>query len=137
MNVVIFRENTEDVYSGIEWKSGTPEVKKLIEFLNDEMLGGGPKQIREDSGIGIKPMSPFGTKRLVRRAIRHAVENKRRVVTLVHKGNIRNSPKAHSAIGATNWPRRNFAPKSSPSARAGSWTIKTAIPPSPSNKTPP
>ncbi len=88
MNVVIFRENTEDVYAGIEWKSGTPEVKKLIEFLNKEMLGGGPKQIRLDSGIGIKPMSPTGTKRLVRRAIRHAIENNRRIVTLVHKGNI-------------------------------------------------
>ena len=88
MNVVIFRENTEDVYIGIEWKSGTPEVKKLIDFLNKEMLGGGPKQIRTDSGIGIKPISPFGTKRLVRRAIQHAVDNKRRIVTLVHKGNI-------------------------------------------------
>jgi isocitrate dehydrogenase len=88
MNVVIYRENTEDVYIGIEWKSGTPEVKKLIDFLNKEMLGGGPKQIRTDSGIAIKPISPFGTKRLVRRAIQHALENKRRVVTLVHKGNI-------------------------------------------------
>ena len=88
MNLVIFRENTEDVYIGIEWKSGTPEVKKLLEFLNKEMLGGGPKQIRMDSGVGIKPMSPTGTKRLVRRAIRHALEHKRRVVTLVHKGNI-------------------------------------------------
>jgi isocitrate dehydrogenase len=87
MNVVIYRENTEDVYIGIEWKSGTPEVKKLIDFLNKEMLGGGPKQIRTDSGIAIKPISPFGTKRLVRRAIQHALENKRRVVTLVHKGN--------------------------------------------------
>src|ERR1700676_2020224 len=88
MNVVIFRENTEDVYIGIEWKSGTPEVKKLIDFLNKEMLGGGPKQIRTDSAITIKPMSPFGTKRLVRRAIQHAIENKRRVVTLMHKGNV-------------------------------------------------
>jgi isocitrate dehydrogenase len=88
MNVIIFRENTEDVYIGIEWKSGTPEVKKLIDFLNKEMLGGGPKQIRTDSGIAIKPISPFGTKRLVRRAIQHALEHKRRVVTLVHKGNI-------------------------------------------------
>jgi isocitrate dehydrogenase len=88
MNVVIFRENTEDVYIGIEWKSGTPEVKKLIDFLNKEMLGGGPKQIRTDSSITIKPISPFGTKRLVRRAIQHAIENKRRVVTLMHKGNV-------------------------------------------------
>jgi len=88
MNVIIFRENTEDVYAGIEWKSGTPEVKKLLEFLNKEMLQGGPKQIRWDSGVGIKPISPTGTKRLVRRAIRHALENNRPLVTLVHKGNI-------------------------------------------------
>ena len=88
MNVMIFRENTEDVYAGIEWKSGTPEVKKLLEFLNNEMLKGGPKQIRWDSGVGIKPMSPTGTKRLVRRAIKYALEHKKRVVTLVHKGNI-------------------------------------------------
>jgi len=88
MNVVIFRENTEDVYAGIEWKSGTPEVKKLIDFLNNEILKGGTKRIREDSGVGIKPMSPTGTKRLVRRAIQHAIEHKRRIVTLVHKGNI-------------------------------------------------
>jgi len=88
MNVVIFRENTEDVYAGIEWKSGTPEVKKLIDFLNNEMMKGTSKRVREDSGVGIKPISPTGTKRLVRRAIEHAVENKRGVVTLVHKGNI-------------------------------------------------
>src|SRR5216684_1144791 len=88
MDVVIYRENTEDVYIGIEWKSGTPEVKKLIEFLNKDMLGGGPKQIRTDSGVAIKPISPTGTKRLVRRAIEYALANKKRVVTLVHKGNI-------------------------------------------------
>jgi len=88
MNVVIFRENTEDVYIGIEWKSGTPEVKKLLEFLNKEMLKDGKKQIRWDSGVGIKPISPTGTKRLVRRAIKYALENGRKSVTLVHKGNI-------------------------------------------------
>ena len=88
MNVVIFRENTEDVYAGIEWRSGTPEAKKLIDFLNNEMLAGAAKKVREDSGIGIKPMSPTGTKRLVRRAIQYAIENKRTIVTLVHKGNI-------------------------------------------------
>jgi isocitrate dehydrogenase len=88
MNVVIYRENTEDVYIGIEWKSGTPEVKKLIDFLNKEMLGGGPKQIRVDSGVAIKPISPTGTKRLVRRAIQYALDHNRRIVTLVHKGNI-------------------------------------------------
>jgi len=69
MDVVIFRENTEDVYIGIEWKSGSAEAKKLLEFLNHEMLKDGKKQIRWDSAVGIKPISPFGTKRLVRRAI--------------------------------------------------------------------
>jgi len=86
--VVIFRENTEDVYIGIEWKSGTPEARKLLEFLNHEMLKGGKKQIRWDSGVGIKPISPTGTKRLVRRAIKYALANSRKSVTLVHKGNI-------------------------------------------------
>ena len=88
MDITIFRENTEDVYIGIEWRSGTAEVKKLLEFLNNEMLKGTKKQIRWDSAIGIKPISPTGTKRLVRRAIRYALENGRRSVTLVHKGNI-------------------------------------------------
>jgi isocitrate dehydrogenase len=88
LDVMIFRENTEDVYMGIEWRSGSPEAKKLLEFLNNEMLKGTKKQIRMDSGVGIKPMSPFGTKRLVRRAIQYALDHKRRTVTLVHKGNI-------------------------------------------------
>ncbi|HEX4002762.1 MAG TPA: NADP-dependent isocitrate dehydrogenase [Candidatus Acidoferrales bacterium] len=88
MNVVIYRENTEDVYAGIEWKSGTPEVKKLADFINNEMLKGTNKRLPENAGIGIKPISPGNTKRLVRRAIQHALEKKRRVVTLVHKGNI-------------------------------------------------
>ncbi len=88
MNVVIFRENTEDVYAGIEWKSGSAEVKRLIDFLNQEMLKGGTKHVREDCGVGIKPMSPSGTKRLVRRAIQHAIEHDKHIITLVHKGNI-------------------------------------------------
>jgi len=89
MNMVIFRENTEDVYSGIEWREGTPECKKLIDFLNNVMLAGGTKKpIRLDSGIGIKPMSITGTKRLVRMAIEFALKNKKPSVTLVHKGNI-------------------------------------------------
>ncbi len=88
MDVVIYRENTEDVYIGIEWKSGTQEAKKLLEFLNHEMLKDGKKQIRWDSGVGIKPISPTGTKRLVRRAIKYALESGRPSVTLVHKGNI-------------------------------------------------
>src|SRR6202171_6362447 len=88
MNIVIFRENTEDVYAGVEWEEGTADAKRLIEFLNKDMLKGGKKQIRLDSGIGIKPMSVTGTKRLVRMAIQHALDNKNKAVTLVHKGNI-------------------------------------------------
>ncbi len=84
LNVVIFRENTEDVYAGIEWRQGTPEAAKVIDFLNGEM----GTSIRADSGIGVKPISVEGTKRLVRRAIQYALENHRRSVTLVHKGNI-------------------------------------------------
>ena len=88
MDVVIFRENTEDVYAGIEWEQGTPEAARLIEFLNKEMLKGGKKQVRVDSGVGIKPISITGTKRLVRMAIKYALQNGRKTVTLVHKGNI-------------------------------------------------
>jgi isocitrate dehydrogenase len=88
VDIVIYRENTEDVYSGIEFKQGTPEAARLIGFLNDEMLKGGKKQVRTDSGVGIKPISIFGTKRLVRYAIRGAIESGRKTVTLVHKGNI-------------------------------------------------
>src|SRR5579884_397136 len=88
LNVVIFRENTEDVYAGIEWKEGSDGARKLIKFLNEEMLAGGKKRVREDSGVGIKPISITGTKRLVRRAIQYALDNRRPVVTLVHKGNI-------------------------------------------------
>src|SRR2546423_193919 len=88
LNILIYRENTEDVYAGIEWRQGSPEVKKLIDFLNNQMLAGTKKRIREDSGVGIKPISITGTKRLVRMAIRDALAKKRRSVTLVHKGNI-------------------------------------------------
>jgi len=87
LNVVIFRENTEDVYAGVEWKAGSEGAKKLIEYLNNE-LKGTKKQIRPDSGIGIKPISEFGTKRLVRKSIQYAINNDRKRVTLVHKGNI-------------------------------------------------
>jgi isocitrate dehydrogenase len=88
MDIVIYRENTEDVYAGIEWEQGTPEVKKLIAFLNQDMLKGGKKQVRLDSGVGIKPISITGTKRLVRMAIQFALTSGRKSVTLVHKGNI-------------------------------------------------
>ena len=84
MDVVIFRENTEDVYAGIEWEQGTPEVKKVIELLRSEM----GVEIREDSGVGIKPISIFATKRLARMAIQYAIDHSRRSVTFVHKGNI-------------------------------------------------
>ncbi len=86
-NMVIFRENTEDIYAGIEWESGTEEAKKIIKFLQEEM---DVHNIRfpETSGIGIKPVSEEGTKRLVRAAIEYAVKNKLPSVTLVHKGNI-------------------------------------------------
>jgi len=88
VNMVIFRENTEDVYAGIEFKEGSPDAARLISFLNDDLLKGGKKKVRLDSGVGIKPISIFGTKRLVRNAIRHALETGRKTVTLVHKGNI-------------------------------------------------
>ena len=88
MDIVIFRENTEDVYAGVEWEEGTVDAARLIEFLNKDMLKGGKKQIRLDSGIGIKPISITGTKRLVRMAIQYALEHGRKSVTLVHKGNI-------------------------------------------------
>jgi isocitrate dehydrogenase len=84
LDVVIFRENTEDVYAGIEWEEGSPNALKVIDFLNQEMSS----SIRTDSGIGVKPISVFGTQRLVRRAIRYALERGRDSVTMVHKGNI-------------------------------------------------
>jgi isocitrate dehydrogenase len=84
VDMVIFRENTEDVYAGKELQEGTPEVKRLIDFLHDEYGW----EIRPDSGIGIKPISETGSKRLVRAAIEYAVKRKRSSVTLVHKGNI-------------------------------------------------
>jgi isocitrate dehydrogenase len=84
VDMVVFRENTEDVYAGIEWKEGTEEVSRVRGFLEREM----GKKIREDSGIGIKPISAYGTKRLVRMAIQYALSHGRKSVTLVHKGNI-------------------------------------------------
>jgi len=84
MDIIIFRENTEDVYAGIEWKKGTADVKKVINFLNSKMK----RNIRTDSGIGIKPISVTGTKRLIRKAIQYAVDHKLPSVTMMHKGNI-------------------------------------------------
>lgn len=84
MDIVVFRENTEDVYAGIEWRRGSKEAQRLISFLKDEF----GVNIREDSGIGIKPISEFCTRRLVRKAIRYAIDRNKKSVTLVHKGNI-------------------------------------------------
>jgi isocitrate dehydrogenase len=84
VDMVVFRENTEDIYAGIEWKAGSKESLRLREFLENEM----DVKIREDSGLGIKPISRFGTKRLVRMAIQYALSHGRKSVTLVHKGNI-------------------------------------------------
>ncbi len=84
VDMVVFRENTEDVYAGIEWKAESKEALRLRDFLEKE-LG---EKVREDSGIGIKPISRFGTKRLVRRAIQYALSHERKSVTFVHKGNI-------------------------------------------------
>jgi len=84
LDVVIFRENTEDIYKGIEFKKDTPEAKKIIAFLKNEFK----KDVNEDSGIGIKPISESGSKRLVRMAIQYAIDKKKPMVTLVHKGNI-------------------------------------------------
>src|SRR5438132_10325181 len=84
LDIVIFREGTEDVYAGIEWESGSPEARRMIEVLEKEFHA----RVRADSGIGVKPVSETGSKRLVRKAIRYAIENGRKSVTLVHKGNI-------------------------------------------------
>ncbi|CAN5618298.1 NADP-dependent isocitrate dehydrogenase [soil metagenome] len=88
LNVVIYRENTEDVYSGIEYVAGSPEAKKLIELIESFGNEKTKKTIRQDSGIGIKPISKFGSQRLVRRAIEYALLHNLKSVTLVHKGNI-------------------------------------------------
>ncbi len=84
VNVVIFRENTEDIYAGIEWPAGSEEARKVIAFLEREF----GVAVRPDSGLGLKPMSEFGSKRLIRKAIRYALDHGRKSVTLVHKGNI-------------------------------------------------
>src|SRR5579862_3354212 len=89
MNIIIFRENTEDVYAGIEWREGTAQAKRIIEFINSTLKEDNiKKQVRIDSGVGIKPISITGTKRLARRALQYAVMSGTKTVTLVHKGNI-------------------------------------------------
>jgi len=88
VDIVLFRENTEDVYCGIEWQAGTPEALKVIEFLDKEMKVGKKIRFQKDCGIGVKPISKEGSQRLIRAAIEYAIANDRKIVTLVHKGNI-------------------------------------------------
>ena len=84
LNIIIFRENTEDVYAGIEWEAGSAEAKKIISYINDNYN----KSIISESGIGIKPMSEFGSRRLMRMAVEHAIKHNKKSITIVHKGNI-------------------------------------------------
>ncbi len=109
-DMVIFRENSEDIYAGIEWMEGTPEVKKLIDFLIGEM---GVKKIRfpESSSIGIKPVSKEGTERLVRAAILYTLEHKRPSLTLVHKGNIMKFTEGQFKIWGYELAEREFGDK--------------------------
>ncbi|MFB3922819.1 MAG: NADP-dependent isocitrate dehydrogenase [Terriglobia bacterium] len=89
MNIIIFRENTEDVYAGMEWPEGSPQAKRVIEMINQMLRDeNAKKQIRPDAGVGIKPISITATKQLVRRALRYAIDHGLKTVTLVHKGNI-------------------------------------------------
>ncbi len=88
VDIIFFRENTEDVYCGIEWQAGTPEVQKIIDFLDKEMKVGKKIRFQKDCGIGVKPISKEGSQRLIRAAIEYAIANNRKLVTLVHKGNI-------------------------------------------------
>lgn len=107
LNVVIFRENTEDVYAGIEWESGTVEAKTIISFINETFN----KSLLSDSGIGIKPISPFGTRRLMRMAINYAIKNKRKSVTIMHKGNIMKYTEGAFAKWAYQEAEENFKDK--------------------------
>ncbi len=113
LDVVVFRENTEDVYAGIEWESGTPEVERVRRFLVEEMGA----EIREGSGIGIKPISPFGTKRHVAAAIRYALERGRRSVTLVHKGNIMKYTEGAFSTWGYEVAREHFPDQTIPESR--------------------
>ncbi|QGG48510.1 isocitrate dehydrogenase (NADP(+)) [Heliorestis convoluta] len=85
VSMVIFRENTEDVYAGLEWQAGSEEAEKAVEFFRNEL---GVKILRDGTALGLKPMTDFGSKRLIRKAIQYAIQHKRKSVTLVHKGNI-------------------------------------------------
>ncbi len=120
LDVLIYRENTEDVYAGIEFRSGSPEAKKLIAMLAEHLN----VKVREESGIGIKPMSPFGSKRLVAYAIRSALAKGRGPVTLVHKGNIQKFTEGAFRdwgyeVAAATFGDRTIAEKDVPAAGAG------------------
>ncbi|HEX9245604.1 MAG TPA: isocitrate dehydrogenase (NADP(+)) [bacterium] len=110
VDVVVFRENTEDIYVGYEFASGSPEAKRLIEYVGREFKW----KIREDAGVGLKPMSPFGTKRLVRKAIRFAIDHGRRSVTIVHKGNIMKYTEGAFAQWGYEVAREEFAAETIP-----------------------
>jgi len=115
LNVIIFRENTEDVYAGLEWQAGSPEAGKLAKFLKDSL---GAK-VREGAGLGIKPMSAFATERLVRMAIRHALDRGRKRVTIVHKGNIMKFTEGAFRQWGYDLAKREFAAEVVTAAEAG------------------
>jgi Isocitrate dehydrogenases len=132
VNIVIFRENTEDVYAGIEWKAGSPEAEKLAAFLRKEFK----TEIREKSAIGIKPMSEFGSKRLVEMAIKYAIAKGRESVTLVHKGNIMKFTEGAFRDWGYEVAREKFPEettteaelaKGGPTARADAVVMRTAL----------
>jgi isocitrate dehydrogenase len=131
VDMVVFRENTEDVYAGFEAKEGTPEARRLLAFLRDSMGW----KIREDSGIGIKPVSRTGSERLIRAALQYAVSHGRKSVTLVHKGNIQKFTEGAFREWGYELAEREFADKvvltkeggEPPSVRAGKVLIKDAI----------
>ena len=120
VDMVVFRENTEDVYAGIEWKEGTEEASRIRLFLEREM----GKKIREDSAIGIKPISRYGTKRLVRRAIQYALSHGRKSVTLVHKGNIMKFTEGAFRDWGYEIAREEFRDKILPESELGDRKIK-------------
>jgi isocitrate dehydrogenase len=105
VDMVIFRENTEDIYVGFEWPAGSAEAGKLIDFVNREFKW----KVREGSAVGLKPMSPFGTKRLVRKAIQYAIDHNRPSVTFVHKGNIMKYTEGAFATWGYELGREEFA----------------------------
>ncbi|MCX7759477.1 MAG: isocitrate dehydrogenase (NADP(+)) [bacterium] len=107
LDIVIFRENTEDVYAGIEWESMTPEARSIISYINETF----DKSIIPDSGIGIKPISPFGTRRLMRMALNYAIKNNRKSITIMHKGNIMKYTEGAFAKWAYQEAEENFRDK--------------------------